>query len=129
MAASDSKAPLRTVKRVQFGILSPDECVSIFRNFRRGPNARIFLARRYADVFFCFRRSVVCRSPKAVSVSRKRWKADDPNSAVSWTPGKVSSIVSPGVKRVQVGDGVNGGGGGSYRWCGSLIRLYVLQVT
>lgn len=28
MAASDSKAPLRTVKRVQFGILSPDEIVS-----------------------------------------------------------------------------------------------------
>lgn len=28
MAASDSKAPLRTVKRVQFGILSPDEVVS-----------------------------------------------------------------------------------------------------
>lgn len=27
MAASDSKAPLRTVKRVQFGILSPDEIV------------------------------------------------------------------------------------------------------
>lgn len=32
MAASDSKAPLRTVKRVQFGILSPDECVSTFVN-------------------------------------------------------------------------------------------------
>lgn len=29
MAASDSKAPLRTVKSVQFGILSPDECVII----------------------------------------------------------------------------------------------------
>lgn len=29
MAASDSKAPIRTVKRVQFGILSADECVSI----------------------------------------------------------------------------------------------------
>jgi len=28
MATSDSKAPLRTVKRVQFGILSPDEIVS-----------------------------------------------------------------------------------------------------
>lgn len=28
MAASDSKAPIRTVKRVQFGILSADECVS-----------------------------------------------------------------------------------------------------
>jgi len=27
MATSDSKAPLRTVKRVQFGILSPDEIV------------------------------------------------------------------------------------------------------
>jgi len=26
----DSKAPLRTVKRVQFGILSPDEIVSKF---------------------------------------------------------------------------------------------------
>ena len=25
---SDSKAPVRTVKRVQFGILSPDEIVS-----------------------------------------------------------------------------------------------------
>lgn len=35
MAASDSKAPLRTVKRVQFGILSPDEIVSnININFR-----------------------------------------------------------------------------------------------
>lgn len=30
MAMSDSKATLRTVKRVQFGILSPDEIVSIF---------------------------------------------------------------------------------------------------
>lgn len=29
MAMSDSKATLRTVKRVQFGILSPDEIVSI----------------------------------------------------------------------------------------------------
>lgn len=29
MATSDSKAPLRTVKRVQFGILSPDEIVSL----------------------------------------------------------------------------------------------------
>lgn len=28
MATRDSKAPLRTVKRVQFGILSPDEIVS-----------------------------------------------------------------------------------------------------
>lgn len=31
--SSDSKAPVRTVKRVQFGILSPDEIVSI-ENFR-----------------------------------------------------------------------------------------------
>lgn len=30
MAMSDSKATLRTVKRVQFGILSPDEIVSKF---------------------------------------------------------------------------------------------------
>lgn len=30
MATSDSKAPLRTVKRVQFGILSPDEIVSLW---------------------------------------------------------------------------------------------------
>ena len=29
MAAEESKAPLRSVKRVQFGILSPDEIVSI----------------------------------------------------------------------------------------------------
>lgn len=29
MATNDSKAPLRTVKKVQFGILSPDEIVSI----------------------------------------------------------------------------------------------------
>lgn len=29
MAQSDSKAPIRLVKRVQFGILSPDEIVSI----------------------------------------------------------------------------------------------------
>lgn len=29
MAYSDSKAPLRTVKRVQFGILAPDEIVSV----------------------------------------------------------------------------------------------------
>lgn len=28
MATSDSKAPIRTVKRVQFGILAPDEIVS-----------------------------------------------------------------------------------------------------
>lgn len=28
MAMSDSKATIRTVKRVQFGILSPDEIVS-----------------------------------------------------------------------------------------------------
>lgn len=28
MATTDSKAPLRTVKRVQFGILAPDEIVS-----------------------------------------------------------------------------------------------------
>lgn len=28
MAASDSKAPVRQVKRVQFGILAPDEIVS-----------------------------------------------------------------------------------------------------
>lgn len=27
MATTDSKAPLRTVKRVQFGILAPDEIV------------------------------------------------------------------------------------------------------
>lgn len=27
--SSDSKAPVRTVKKVQFGILSPDEIVSI----------------------------------------------------------------------------------------------------
>lgn len=31
MAASDSKAPIRSVKRVQFGILSADECVSILK--------------------------------------------------------------------------------------------------
>lgn len=29
MSTNDSKAPLRQVKRVQFGILSPDEIVSI----------------------------------------------------------------------------------------------------
>lgn len=29
MATNDSKAPIRTVKRVQFGILAPDEIVSI----------------------------------------------------------------------------------------------------
>lgn len=29
----DSKAPIRTVKRVQFGILAPDEIVSIFFRF------------------------------------------------------------------------------------------------
>lgn len=29
MMTSDSKAPVKTVKRVQFGILSPDEIVSI----------------------------------------------------------------------------------------------------
>lgn len=29
MTTTDSKAPLRTVKRVQFGILAPDEIVSI----------------------------------------------------------------------------------------------------
>lgn len=28
MSVSDSKAPVRLVKRVQFGILSPDEIVS-----------------------------------------------------------------------------------------------------
>lgn len=28
MSTLDSKAPLRTVKRVQFGIISPDEIVS-----------------------------------------------------------------------------------------------------
>lgn len=30
MAMADSKAPVRLVKRVQFGILSPDEIVSVF---------------------------------------------------------------------------------------------------
>lgn len=30
MSTNDSKAPLRQVKRVQFGILSPDEIVSFF---------------------------------------------------------------------------------------------------
>jgi hypothetical protein len=30
MAYLDSKAPLRSVKRVQFGILAPDEIVSVF---------------------------------------------------------------------------------------------------
>lgn len=35
MAASDSKAPIRTVKRVQFGILSADECVSIHKNYKK----------------------------------------------------------------------------------------------
>jgi len=29
MAFTDSKAPLRSVKRVQFGILAPDEIVSV----------------------------------------------------------------------------------------------------
>lgn len=29
MAMADSKAPVRLVKRVQFGILSPDEIVSV----------------------------------------------------------------------------------------------------
>lgn len=42
MSTLDSKAPLRTVKRVQFGIISPDEIVSesainvfflIYKNF------------------------------------------------------------------------------------------------
>lgn len=32
MAASDSKAPLRFVKKVQFGILSPDEIVRIYQD-------------------------------------------------------------------------------------------------
>lgn len=36
MATSDSKAPIRTVKRVQFGILAPDEIVSK-NNFPRWP--------------------------------------------------------------------------------------------
>lgn len=31
----DSKAPIRTVKRVQFGILAPDEIVSIFFRFSK----------------------------------------------------------------------------------------------
>lgn len=30
---AESKAPLRTIKRVQFGILSPDEIVSCKYNF------------------------------------------------------------------------------------------------
>lgn len=33
MATNDSKAPLRQVKRVQFGILSPDEIVSMTGTF------------------------------------------------------------------------------------------------
>lgn len=32
----DSRAPLRTVKRVQFGILSPDEIVSYLLNHSLG---------------------------------------------------------------------------------------------
>lgn len=32
MTTTDSKAPLRTVKRVQFGILAPDEIVSKRKN-------------------------------------------------------------------------------------------------
>lgn len=36
MSCGDSKAPIRTVKKVQFGILSPDEIVSnLFINFFR----------------------------------------------------------------------------------------------
>jgi hypothetical protein len=33
MAFLDSKAPLRCVKRVQFGILAPDEIVSAYLKF------------------------------------------------------------------------------------------------
>lgn len=35
MAMADSKAPVRLVKRVQFGILSPDEIVSDCKFLRR----------------------------------------------------------------------------------------------
>jgi hypothetical protein len=38
MAASDSKAPIRMVKRVQFGILPPDEIVSSERNKKKNKN-------------------------------------------------------------------------------------------
>lgn len=31
MAYVDSKAPVRSVKRVQFGILAPDEIVSVIK--------------------------------------------------------------------------------------------------
>lgn len=32
MSSTDSKAPIRLVKRVQFGILAPDEIVSITKS-------------------------------------------------------------------------------------------------
>lgn len=36
--SSDSKAPVRTVKKVQFGILSPDEIVSVAKNKSKNNN-------------------------------------------------------------------------------------------
>lgn len=59
MAASDSKAPIRSVKRVQFGILSADECVSIsmylaFNIYQRVISHRAFAAMSRTFCFFTF---------------------------------------------------------------------------
>lgn len=48
---SDSKAPLRTVKRVQFGILSPDEIVSIKWNF-----TTLFMTKVKQNIVICINR-------------------------------------------------------------------------
>lgn len=70
MATSDSKAPLRTVKRVQFGILSPDEIVSSLV-VNKWISWNIFFL-RYAELFH--HESTLCDtlSHKAFSVTSKQ---------------------------------------------------------
>lgn len=79
MAMSDSKATLRTVKRVQFGILSPDEIVSI-SNRPRSYCIGLCFGVKMCEINEYF--SAVCPSPRVVSSTRKQWKVVDQSSAV-----------------------------------------------
>lgn len=98
MSVNDSKAPIRTVKRVQFGILSPDEIVSIGVFIRLMRSARsteslwlnTFVPEEYGHqtVFLAYSTSAECRSQMVVSNIQKRWKAAGRSLAVWWIHGK-----------------------------------------
>ena len=89
MATNDSTAHLQTIKKVQFGILGPDEIVSDLVDNATNRSLPISLLEIFFNflsiVFFSLWRfvshSAKCLSPLVASGILRQWSEGDPSSA------------------------------------------------